>query len=143
MIKSLYEIFDEVAAAQTDEDRIRILRANGRQTVKNVLQGAFHPAIKFVIKQRVPYNPAKETPAGMGYTSIDVEQKRIYIFVEGSTKVDPGLKLPRKINILIQILESMEPREAEIFMNMILKDLKVPGLTYDVVKRAFPDIKLP
>jgi hypothetical protein len=42
--------------------------------------------------------------------------------------------------LLIQILEALEASEADVFMNMILKDLKVKGLTYKIVQEAFPDL---
>jgi len=135
----IYEILNDVNNASTKSERIDILRRNGRQSLKNVLQGAFHPKIKFVVKSPISYKK-QEVPPGMGYTNIDTELKRIYLFVEGSKKVDPNLKLAKKINILTELLEAMEPKEAEIFMNMILKDLKLKNITYDLVKEAFPNI---
>jgi hypothetical protein len=38
------------------------------------------------------------------------------------------------------MLESMEAREAKIFEQMLSKKLKVKGLTYGLVKEAFPEI---
>jgi len=34
----------------------------------------------------------------------------------------------------------MEAKEADIFASMILKKSKYKGLTYDVVKEAFPEL---
>jgi hypothetical protein len=34
----------------------------------------------------------------------------------------------------------LEAKEAEIFMNMMLKDLKVKGLTPKIVEEAFPGL---
>jgi hypothetical protein len=41
---------------------------------------------------------------------------------------------------LFQILNSLEPREAEIIMGIFLKDQGVKGLNYKFVKEAFPDM---
>ena len=41
---------------------------------------------------------------------------------------------------LIQILETLEAKESEIFVNMLLKKQEVKGLTPAIVKEAFPDI---
>ena len=65
---------------------------------------------------------------------------RIYMFVEGSKRVDPNLTLQRKTVILAQMLEAMEAKESEVFMGMILKDLNVPGLTAKEVEEAFPGL---
>lgn len=138
-MKNMYEVFDDFVKAPDKESKIAVLRRDNRQVLKNVLQGAFHPDIQYVIKEKVPYKTS-DAPAGLGYTSIEVEFRRIYIFVEGSKKVDPNLTLNRKKVILAQMLEAMEKREAEVFMNMILKDLKVKGLTYKLVQEAFPGL---
>jgi hypothetical protein len=76
----------------------------------------------------------------MGYSSMDIEMKRIYLFVEGSQKASKNLTDIRRQQLLIQILEALEASEADVFMNMILKDLKVKGLTYKIVQEAFPDL---
>lgn len=139
MRKNFYELFEEFEKAPNREAKIAVLRNDNRQVLKNLLQGAFHPAIKYVIKEPVEYKKS-DSPPGMGYSSLDMEFKRIYIFVEDSQKVAPNLTLERKKQLLIQILESLEEKEAEVFMNMILKDLKVKGLTAKLVEEAFPGL---
>lgn len=138
-MKNLYEIMNEVAQAPNDDVRVYILRHNDRHVLRHLLQVAFDPNIQFVFKEPVEFK-SSDAPVGMGYTSLDVEFKRVYLFVEGSNKVDANLSFERKKQILIQILESLEAKEAKLFMNMLLKDLQVPGLTYKVVKEAFPDL---
>jgi hypothetical protein len=69
-----------------------------------------------------------------------VELKRVYLFVEGSTKAPKTLTDIRRQHILIQILEALEAKEADVFMNMLLKDLKVKGLTYKIIQEAFPGL---
>jgi hypothetical protein len=46
----------------------------------------------------------------------------------------------RRNELLIQILESIEPREAEVVLGIFQKDLHVKGLTYKFVKEAFPNL---
>lgn len=138
-MKNIYEIFEEFEKAETRQQKIEVLRKNDRMTLRNILQGAFHPAIQYVFKKPVKYTKS-DAPPGMGYSHLDVEFRRVYIFVEGSRKVDPNLSLARKEQILIQILESLESKEAEVFMNMMLKNLKVKGLTAKLVEEAFPGL---
>ena|SRR5665213_118909 len=137
-MKNIWEVFKEFQDAPTNQ-KINVLRKNNTPTLRNVLQGAFHPGVQYVIKE-LPEYKRSDAPAGLGYTSIELEMGRMYIFTEGSKRVDPNLKLARKKVILAQIMEALEPNEADVFGRMILKDLKVPGLTYEVVEEAFPDL---
>lgn len=138
-MKNIYEIFDEYEKAETIDDKINVLRSNESYALRNVLQGTFDRNIKFSIKT-IPNYKISDAPPGLGYTSIHVELGRIYIFEENNPKVSPNLSLERKNQILIQILESLEAREAEVFANMLLKKQNVKGLTYAIVKQAFPDL---
>lgn len=138
-MKNIYEIFEEFEKAETRQQKIEVLRKNDRMTLRNVLQGAFHPAIQYVFKKSVEYKPS-DSPPGMAYANLDTEFRRVYLFVEGAKSVDPKLTLERKKQILIQILETLEAKEATVFMNMILKNLKVKGLTAKLVEEAFPGL---
>lgn len=138
-MKNIYEVFDEFQKAETRADKINVLKKNNTNTLTAVLQGAFHPDIQYVIKE-IPTYKVSDAPIGMGYTSLDVEFRRLYIFVEGSKRADPNLSAERRKQILIQILESLEGKEAKVFENMLLKDLKVPGLSYKLVQEAFPGL---
>lgn len=139
MTKAIYEIFDEVEKAPTKKEKVEVLQKNSNYALRNVLKGTFDPNIQFVI-DRVPYYKPSDSPVGLGYTSLYQELNRIYIFQKNNPKVDPNLSQERKEKILIQMLEALEKREAEVLMNMLLKKQKVKGLTYNVVKEAFPDI---
>ena len=46
----------------------------------------------------------------------------------------------KRKELLIQFLESLEPREAEVVMGIFKKDQGVKGLTYNFVKECFPDM---
>jgi hypothetical protein len=137
--KLLWEIFDEFEKREKREDKIAVLRFNQTYALKNVLKGTYDPNIKFAIT-KVPYYQPSDAPDGMGYTTIHNEISRAYVFEEGNPKVNPDLTLARKEIILTQILEALEKREAEIFMNMLLKKQKVKGLNAGIVKEAFPDL---
>lgn len=138
-MKNIYEIFDEFAKAETKQGRIEVLRKNDNQALRHVLRGSFDPSIEFAVES-VPYYKPSDAPAGLGYTSINVELGRAYLFQKEHPKLDPNLTTERREKILIQILEALEAREAEVFMNMILKKQKVSGLNAKIVREAFPDL---
>jgi hypothetical protein len=138
-MKNVYEIFQEFENAATKNDKVEVLRRNGNYALRSVLQGTFDPNIEFVV-ERVPYYKPSDSPPGLGYTSIHQELSRIYLFIKNHPKSPAGLSEERREQLLVQMLEAMEKREAEVFMNMILKKQKVKGLNSSIVKEAFPDL---
>ena len=95
--------------------------------------------ISFTVEKVPNYKPS-DAPPGMGYSTIHQELSRVYLFESNNPKVSSNLSAKRKEEILIQILEVLEKREAEIFMNMLMKKQKVPGLTEKIVREAFPNL---
>jgi hypothetical protein len=139
-LKNIYEIFEEVRNTDSFSKKLEILRGNNYgNLIQIVLQGAFHPGIQYVFdKETFPEYTPDKVPAGMGYTSILTEMDRIYLFVKGSKKASPDLTLQRRKEILIQMLEAMEEKEAEVFKAMVLKDLSTFGISYKLASEAFP-----
>ncbi len=134
-LKNIYEVLNEFKTVKTKQERIGVLRKNESWALKSVLQGAFHPDIKFNTK--VPDYKKVDVPPGMSYDHMTSAMQRVYLFHEGNPKAPAGLTDKRRTELLIQILESLEPQEAEVFTNMLQKDLKIPYLTQGLVNEAF------
>ena len=139
MYKNVYEIFDEFEQAKTKKDKIDVLRRNVNYALRNVLQGTFNPNIQFIF-EKIPNYKVSDAPVGLGYSTIHQELGRVYLFEKNNPKVSPQLTQKRKEEILIQVLESLEAREAEVYANMIMKKQNVKGLDKKIVKEAFPEI---
>lgn len=138
MNKNVYEVFEEIELAEDDFERIDMLRRNSSYALKSVLKGMFHPNIHFTITEEPKYKRS-DSPIGMGYSNMTQELSRAYLFEANNPRVSPNLSMERKTQLLIQILECLEAKEADVFMAMLQKKPLV-GLTYEVVKEAFPDI---
>lgn len=139
MIKNIHEVFEELENA-TDRDAAKaILFYNMNPGLKGVLRGNFHPGIYFVFDD-IPAYRENDAPLGLGDTSIHKEIFRGYIFERNNPRVDPNLTLERKRQILVQILESLEAKEAKIFADMLMKRIKVKHLTKELIEEVFPDM---
>lgn len=138
--KNLYEVFDEFEKAPTKEEKKQVLRKNNSFALRSILRANFHPRIQFVIEKIPPYK-SSDMPIGMGYSSIDMEINRMYLFEKDNPAAPKELTLARREILLIQILETLEAREAEIFASVIMKNLKVKGLTKTLVMEVFTDIE--
>ena len=137
MIKNINEIFTEFSKAETEHDRSCVLFYNNSFALRSVLKGTFDPNVTFAFNVIPPYKKS-DAPAGLGYVTIHQTIEKSYLFETNNPKTDKNLTQKRKEILLIQILEAMEPKEATIYENMILKDQKIPGLTYELVKKVFP-----
>lgn len=139
MNKNIYEVFEEFEKAPTKAEKIAVLQNNNSAVLYAVVQMAFHPNIEFLI-EKVPYYNPDDAPPGMGYSNLSTELDRIYLFVKDHPRMPQGLTQERREQILVQMLEALEAKEATVLMNMILKNLKVKGLTEKLVKEVWPGI---
>lgn len=137
--KNIYEILNEFKLAPTKQDRIDVLRRNDTPILRRVFLGAFHPAIEFTVKELPPYKNV-EVPPGMSYSNMTETFARIYLFQKDNPKTPPALTEKRKTELLIQMLEGLEPPEAEIFGAILTKSLKIPYLTPSLINEAFPGL---
>lgn len=140
-MKQIYEVFEEFEKAKSKAEKIAVLKKNDSYALRQVLIGAFNPKVEFVV-DKIPYYKPEQVPPGMGYSTIQAELDRIYLLVKAHPRVSESLSQERKEQILIQMLEALEAKEAVVFMNMILKNLKIKGLDEKITKEAFPDITL-
>ncbi len=138
-MKNVYEILEEVEKASSKSDKINVLRQNSTYALKSVLKGAFDPRVEFTFTEIPEYKP-DDAPPGLGYSTIHQELSRMYLFEKNNPKVPPTLSEQRKKEILIQILESLEEKEAKVLANMLMKKVDAKGVNYKLVKEAFPDI---
>ena len=137
--KNIYEVFNEFKQAKGKKEKVEVLRKNDTFALRNVLVGAFHPGVHFAIKD-IPEWKRIDVPPGMAYNNMTGALDRVYLFTEGNPRTPAGLTEKRKTEILIQILESLEENEADVFVNILKKDLKVPYLTPTLVNEAFGEI---
>lgn len=138
-IKNVYEVLNDFKNANTKAERLEVLRNNDTFAVRNVLMGAFDPRIMFTV-DNVPEFKREKMPAGMSYSNMTIELGRTYLFIKDHPRTPAGLTEKRKTEILIQILESLEEEEADVFAAMITKKLKIPHLTPALINEAFPGL---
>lgn len=135
-----HEIFEEFNKARTRETRVAVLQKYGRNVwFKEFLNYAFNPKIHFDIIQVPAYKPALE-PAGMNFSSLSNEMRRLYIFIAGHPKRTSKLDAKKEARILNALLSSVHKEEAELLVKCFKKDLDVRYLTARLVKEAFPEL---
>ncbi len=138
-MKNIYEIFDSFEEAKSKEEKMKVIGANLSPTLVAVLEMTFHPKYEWHYKE-MPHNfkPLQTVP-GVSYAKLHTHLRKMYLFQKGHPESDK-LTDQRRKQLLLQFLEALEPREAEIIIGIFKKDQGVKGLTYKFVKDAFADL---
>jgi hypothetical protein len=139
MRKNVYEVFDEFAKADSKQDKINVLANNWTPTLKLVLQLAFRPEMEWKFNSYPVKYKKPDTKPGISYATLDTELKRLYMFRKGNQTAE-SLSLKRSEELLMVLLESLEPREADIVIGIFKKDFGVKGLTYKFIHDNIPDV---
>jgi hypothetical protein len=140
MILTISEVFEKFEKAETDADRINVLRANNTRTLRKVLACAFNPNIQFTTEGRWPNWKPSDVPTGVTYSDLHREFDRVYLFIANHPKRPPTLAEKRSNELLIQMLEIMPQGDAIVLLNMMGKNLKVKGLTQEIAEAAFANV---
>ncbi len=134
------EIIEEFNKANGREARVAVLQKYGvNPWFREFLNYAFNPRIRFDIGQIPTYKPAPE-PAGLNFTNLSNEFRRLYIFVDGHPKRTAKLDAKHEERILNVLLSSLHKDEAELLVKLFSKNLGVKYLTARIVKEAFPNM---
>ena len=138
--KNIYEVFNDFKSTKNKKDRIQVLQNNDTWALRQVLVGTFCPEVQFTISETPKYKREENLPPGMAYNNMTQVMDKMYLFMKNNPRTPAGLTEKRKNELLVQILESLEPKEADVFMGVLLKDQKVPYLTEALINEAFPGL---
>lgn len=142
MTPNIYEILDEFQQQTTKEDRIKVLQKHKHHHFIQFLKNAFDPNIKYYVNKFPDNYIEPDTVPGIRFAGIESELRRAYLFQIGNPTAD-SLTPEKRNQLLVQLLESFEPREADFFVRMLSKNLKVPFLTKNIINEAFPNLLWP
>ena len=132
----LSEICLKVNNAKDKSKKLRVLRENDSQPLRQVLKGAFSPTIEWDLpKGDVPYTP-NDAPIGTEHTALMQEARTLFRFGKGG---DTTISQNKREIMLIHMLEGLCAEEAEFLVNVVNKRLNkvYKGLTANLVKDAF------
>lgn len=139
-MKNIYEVFDEFEAATSKKERMVVIEKNLTKTLVQVLELTYHPGYEWLVNE-MPDNykiPTDMLP-GLSPQTLSTQLRKLYLFRKGDQTAEKLTPQKRK-ELLLQLLESIEPREAEVIIGIFNKDLGVKGLDYKFVKEAFPNL---
>lgn len=139
-MKNIYEVFDEFEMAWSRQEKMKVIERNLSPLLVEVLRLTFHPDFQWKVKE-YPENYIEDYTkhGGLSECQLNTELRKLYMFQSGNPTAEK-LSERKQRELLIQLLESIEPREAEVVMGIFRKDQGVDGLTYEFIKEAFPEM---
>ena len=133
------EIIDVFEKAKNRQAKKEVLeKYKDVEVLRHLLRGTFDPKVQWLINEQPDY-VSQDTPEGESPNTLYHEMSSCSIFVKGHP-ASAKLKPQRIKEILIQIMESLHPSEAELYMQMLKKKSKVKGLTSKLVLEVFPNM---
>tara|TARA_B100001093_G_C26481004_1_gene864892 strand:- start:143 stop:562 length:420 start_codon:yes stop_codon:yes gene_type:complete len=131
----VFEVLEALSSQGNTANKVKWLQQHESFALKTVLQGCYHPNVKFLLPDSVPpYNEADGTQVETRFLSM---AKKLDIFIEGGRAVKSQTQ--REI-LFIELLESIHPKDSKILINMVAKKNPMKGVTKALVKKAFPKI---
>jgi hypothetical protein len=134
-IKLIPEILALCSACKTQDEVVTLLKLNRSPALCMLLHWAFIPNVIFDVP--IPEWKRDPNPIGLSPNNLFIEARRIYLF-------NSATKLPKrkKTEILLNILESIHPSEADLLIKLLSPDrnLGIKNLNYEVVDKAFPGL---
>ena len=130
------EIATKVNNAKDKPRKLKVLKDHDSVPLRQVLKGAFHPDIKWLLpKGDVPYTP-NDAPLGTDHTILSQEAKRLYLFIEGG---DNAISQNKRETTFVQMLEGLSAEEAQFLIAVVNKKVnnQYKGFTANLVKEAF------
>jgi len=139
-MKNIFEVFDEFEEAKDKKEKMAVIEKNLSQTLVDVLQLTFHPNCQWLVTGMPDnYKIPDDILPGITSNSLAAQLRKLYLFKKGDATAE-SLTPEKRNQLLLQILESLEPRDAEVLIGIFQKDQGVKGLNYKFVKEAFPNL---
>jgi hypothetical protein len=131
MTKYIWEILEEI-----NNDITKINNYKSNTALKLILQNNFDINLKWLLPETTPPYKSAVEPSGMAASNLYMEAKKFYIFRRADL---PALK---RESLFIQLLESVDPKEAKIVL--AIKDQSLTKLynniTKEVAKMLLPSL---
>lgn len=133
---AMHEILAQTAQIKDRGKQIEFLRLHGSKHLHEALAFSYDERIHWLLPAtNPPYTPVTDDDE---YTQMSFHREcrlgKLYYFVHGGkgANINPS----QRENIFIQLLESLDPRDAELLLT--LKNKKLPdGITRELIEEAY------
>ena len=136
----LSEILTKVHGAKTKAQKIKILKEEDCQALRQICQWSFNPIIESELPTGTPPYIENEAPEGTEHMLLRTEGNTLWHYVKTNGKsADPNLQQTVRERMFIRLLEGLHKDEAKLLCLVKEKRLHqvYKGLSTQVVSEAF------
>lgn len=132
-----HEVLEQISAAKTKADRIKILQANDKNwALRDILRGTFDDVVVFLLpKGKVPFEPALIQSHPSEWTQ---HHKKLRYMIQGGGY--EHMSTIKREKMFLDILEVIHPKDADVVVGMINKKMPYKGITKKLIQEALPGL---
>jgi hypothetical protein len=121
------------------KDRSSALKtiAKLKPDLQKVLQLTYHKNLVFDLPEGDPPYKPLDVPDNWGYNRMPKELRKVGYFIRG---VQNNLTRFQKEKMFIDVLESVSPEEAQLFLMIKNKKITYKGITRKLVEESLPEL---
>ena len=136
--KLVSEVLAEAGKIVIREERIKFLRLNKSPGLTDILRIQYDDSIVSVLPLGAPSYKQDDAPKGYEYTILNKAYTQFKYFFKGP--VSNGMKPLKREGLFLNLLESLNPEEAELLIAAKDKKMKSKGITKRLVNDTFPGL---
>ena len=136
--KLVSEVLAEAGKIVIREERIKFLRLNKSPGLTDILRIQYDDSIVSVLPLGAPSYIQDDAPKGYEYTILNKAYTQFKYFFKGP--VSSGMKPLKREGLFLNLLESLNPEEAELLIAAKDKKMKSKGITKRLVNDTFPGL---
>ena len=136
--KLVSEVLAEAGKIVIREERIKFLRLNKSPGLTDILRIQYDDSIVSVLPLGAPSYKQDDAPKGYEYTILNKAYTQFKYFFKGPVAND--MKPLKREGLFLNLLESLNPEEAELLIAAKDKKMKSKGITKRLVNDTFPGL---
>jgi len=136
--KLISEVLTEAGQLSKREERIKFLRMNKSPGLTDILRINYDETIVSALPLGAPSYRQDDAPKGYEYTILNKAYTQFKYFFKGPVAND--MKPLKREGLFLNLLESLNPEEAELLIAAKDKKMKYKGITKKLVSDAFPNL---
>jgi hypothetical protein len=136
--KLISEVLAEAGKIVLREERIKFLQKNKSPGLTDILRINYDDSIVSVLPLGAPSYKQDDAPKGYEYTILNKAYTQFKYFFKGP--VSNGMKPLKREGLFLNLLESLNPEEAELLIAAKDKKMKAKGITKRLVNDTFPGL---
>ena len=135
MILGVSEILKKASEIHNDNERAVWLQAHNSIALETILRGIYDPSIVWLLPEGAP--PYKKNDLVDQQNQLYKECRKLYLFIEGG---NPNLKQLRRESLFVELLEILDPNDADLLLAVKDKKMPYPNMSEDFIRKVFPGI---